>query len=101
MTTPMTTEQMLTELSITFPALWKRRLSEFGPDYAGAQGVWTGQDGGHLMQDGYAIFNSLQNGAPPYNGRVHEAFEAWLENRGWYCECYDGCTHFLLPMEET
>ena len=98
MNTTITTDEMLAELSITFPRLWKRKLSEFGKDYAKAEGVWTGQDG-DLMQDGNPIFNSLANGEPPYNGNVHEGFEAWLQNRGWYCECYDGCTYFLLPWE--
>ena len=92
----LTTAQMMSELTITFPALWKRPLSEFGADYAGQEGVWTGGDG-DKMQDGDPIFCSLANGEPPYNGSVHEGFEAWLANRGWGVDRYDGETYFLVP----
>ena len=53
----------------------------------------------NAMPDGMPIFFSLANGEPPYNGSVHEAFEAWLDRRGWYVETYDGATHHLRPVE--
>lgn len=98
MTYELTTEQMLKELSITFPSLRKRPLSEFGNSYVGMPGVWTGADG-DLMPDGEQIFNTISNGgeAPYWNPPTHEAFEAWLANKGWGWENYDGGTIFLLP----
>ena len=100
MTTELTTAQMLTELSITFPSLRKRPLSEFGHAYIGEPGVWTGTDGGHLMHDGEQIFNTLADGseAPYWNPPIHEAFDAWLANRGWGWENYDGATIWLVPL---
>ena len=95
--TALTTDQLMTELTITFPSLWKRRLSEFGASYAGQAGVWTGQGTPHQMPDGSPIVFDLADGEPPYNGTVHEGFESWLDARGWYCERYDGDTYFLLP----
>jgi hypothetical protein len=55
----------MAELGIVFPGLRKRPLSEFGKEYAGREGIWTGQDTGHDMQDGLPIFNSLANGEAP------------------------------------
>ena len=99
MTTEISTEAMLAELTITFPALWKRPLSEFGKAYAGKPGVWTGADTRHVMQDGEPIFQRVAVvGEPPYiNGPVHQAFEAWLEAKGWTWELYDDGRFHLLP----
>ena len=94
-----TEAQMLADLRITFPTLWTRPLREFGKDFK-REGVWTGEDVA-AMPDGMPIFFSLANGEPPYNGFVHEAFEAWLDRRGWCVETYDGGTHHLLPVEHT
>ena len=100
MTKEMTTDQMLADLSITFPSLWKRRLSEFGPSYLGEPGVWTGIGRPSQMPDGYDIFSSLARGdeAPYWNPPVHEAFDAWLFNRGWGWDNYDGMTIWLVPL---
>lgn len=102
MTTELTTIEMLAELSITFPKLWKRPLSEFGDAYARKPGVWTGADTGHTMPDGEAIFSTLADGSePPYeNPPMHAGFEAWLANRGWAWENFDGATIFLVPLAE-
>lgn len=97
MTTPISTSVMLAELRITFPALWTRPLREHGDSFADMAGVWTGEDVGHLMQDGLPIFFGLANGEPPYDGTVHEAFIGWLARRGWHCERHDGDVYFLLP----
>ena len=96
----LTTDQMLIDLSITFPALRKRPLSEFGKDYAGKPGVWTGAESVPLMPDGEPIFNTLADGseAPYWNPPIHEAFDAWLSNRGWGWENYDGHTIWLVPL---
>lgn len=100
MTIEISTAAMLTELTITFPALWKRPLSDFGNGYAGQPGVWTGADSCHVMQDGDPIFFAAGIGAPPYNdGPVHEAFNAWLQARGWCWDRYDGDTFFLVPSK--
>jgi hypothetical protein len=100
MTIEMTMAQMLAELTITFPTLWKRPLSEFGHACAGKPGVWTGADGSHLMPDGEQIFNTLADGteAPYWNPPIHEAFDVWLANRGWGWENYDGATIWLVPL---
>lgn len=99
MTTELTTKEMLSDLTITFPTLWKRPLSEFGIARAGKSGVWTGSGGGDLMPDGEQIFCTLADGteSPYRNPPFHEAFEVWLSNRGWSWENYDGMTFFLLP----
>lgn len=99
MTKVITTDEMRSELGVTFPSLWTRPLRDFGHSVVDSEGVWTGQDTPHLMQDGLPIFDDLAAGEPPYNGTVHEAFEAWLANRAWYCERYDDTTYFLLPIE--
>lgn len=99
MTTAITTDQMLSELVITFPPLRVRLLREFGTAYAGAEGVWTGQDPTHLMPDGLPIFDDLAAGEPPYDGTVHGAFEAWMANRAWYVERYDDTTYLLRPID--
>ena len=91
-----TEAQMLNDLRVTFPSPPTRPLREFGPEFQ-REGVWTGQDTPHVMPDGDPIFNDLANGEPPYNGRVHEAFGAWLARRGWYVETYDGMTLHLVP----
>lgn len=99
MTNELSIDQMLNELTITFPALRKRRLSELGKEFAGQSGIWTGADSRHLMQDGEPIFQPLAiDGEPPYiNGAVHQAFEAWLHARGWTWARYDGDTFLLRP----
>jgi hypothetical protein len=97
MTSQISTDMMLAELSITFPSLWKRRLSDYGADYAGTAGVWTGQDVGHVMQDGAPIFFDAADGEPPYTDTVHSGFIAWLHNRGWHCVRHDADTYHLLP----
>ena len=96
----ISTDEMLQDLTIAFPALWKRRLSEFGTQYVGQEGVWTGADGPHVMPDGDPIFNTLaHDGEAPYsNPPIHDGFEAWLLDRGWAWENYDGGTFFLLPL---
>ena len=97
MTTEMSTDQMLVELTITFPKLWKRRLSEFGKAYATTPGIWTGADAHHDMPDGDPIFDLLCPDDDFYDGFVHVGFIAWLDARGWGIERYDGDTFFLLP----
>jgi hypothetical protein len=97
MNTPITTDAMLAELSITFPKLWKRPLSEYGTAYAGTPGVWTGQDVGHNMQDGAPIFFDAADGEPPYIDTVHEGFIFWLQSRGWHCVRHDADTYHLMP----
>ena len=85
----ISTDDMLRELAIVFPALWKRRLSEFGASYLHMGGAWTGAASAHVMPDA----------EPPYaNGPIHEGFEVWLSNRGWTWETYDGGTFWLLPL---
>jgi len=102
MTTELTTIEMLADLTITFPNLWKRPLAEFGGDYAGRPGIWTGADTGHKMPDGDAIFNTLADGTEqPYaNPPMHAGFETWLANRGWTWENFDGATIFLMPLSD-
>ena len=97
MTTELSTDNMLADIAIVFPTLWTRRLSEFGSDYAGQEGIWTGADG-DCMPGGEPLFSTMANGEAPYNGPVHEGFERWLENRGWAWEQYDGATFFLIPI---
>jgi hypothetical protein len=97
MTAPITTDLMLIDLGATFPRLWKRRLCEYGSAYAGADGVWTGQDVGHDMQDGTPIFFDAAGSEPPYIESVHEGFIWWLHNRGWHCVRHDADTYHLLP----
>ena len=100
MTAELSTDEMMKELTIVFPTLWKRPLSEFGSAYLHMSGVWTGADGPHVMPDGDPIFNTLADGLePPYtSGPIHDGFEAWLSNRGWSWENYDGATFWLLPL---
>lgn len=97
MTKTISADQMLAELSITFPALWKRPLSEYGSAYAGLVGVWTGQDVSHNMQDGAPIFFDAADNEAPYIETVHGGFIAWLRNRGWRCLRHDADTYHLLP----
>lgn len=85
-------DQMMAELTITFPAMWKRHLSEFGASYAGMTGIWTGADSPHVMPDGESIFNT--------GGEVNDAFGSWLANRGWTCEFIDHGTFALLPLSQ-
>lgn len=88
-------DRLIAELLATFPGLCARPLSDFGaPGWE--RGVWTGGDA--VMPDGLPIFGSLAiNDSDYYNGTVHHAFEAWLQDRGWYIENYDGATHFIVP----
>jgi hypothetical protein len=99
MITEISTTSMLSELTITFPSLRKRPLCEFGKDYAGKPGVWTGTSHGAMMPDGNPLFSTISDGteSPYLNPPIHEAFEAWLSNRGWGWENYDGETIFLEP----
>lgn len=104
-TVPIGTVAMLAELSITFPKLWKRPLCEFGKDYAEVEGVWTGEDTGHVMPDGDPIFSHLADqwhddadrDDAAYDGAVHTGFIAWLKARGWCVERHDGITYHLVP----
>jgi hypothetical protein len=52
------------------------------------------------MPDGELIFDTLADGseATCSNPPVHGAFEAWLSNRGWGWENYDGMTIWLVPL---
>lgn len=101
MTTPMLFEpELLADLLATYPGIHARPLREFGA--AGWEhGVWTGGDA--LMPDGLPIFSTLMQGEETHDGGVHTGFTAWLEARGWYLECYDGGTYFIVPLpaEET
>ena len=75
--------QLLADLHATFPGIFARPLREFGTRWAEVDGIWTG--GEVTMPDGMPMFNSFACPDPDdYNGRVHQAFEAWLEARGWY-----------------
>ena len=91
-TQPITTEQMLADLSSAFPRMWKKPLCDFDRRYAG--GVWTGQDTRNSMPDGEPMFAWVIEGVAD---RVHPGFVAWLSARRWYAEAWDTETWFLLP----
>ena len=96
-----TTEQMLAYLSSAFPTLWTRPLSEFGADWRGKEGVWTGADVSHVMPDGLPIFIEVLTDQPEYGATpVHSAFASWLAARGWGWERYDDTTFFLRPESD-
>lgn len=86
-------EALIADMKSAFPGLLARTGAEFGKDYSGA--VWTG--GEACMPDGMRIL-SYMNESEEYDGGVHEGFTAWLENRGWYLECYDGETYLAYPV---
>lgn len=95
MTHHQTEEALIANLIATFPGLHARPLCEFGAagwDY----GVWTGGEAD--MPDGLPIFSTLMQGEDTHDGGVHTGFTSWLEARGWYLECYDGGTYFIVPV---
>lgn len=88
---------LIADLKALCPELHIRPVSEFGSDYKDWVGVWTGGPGD--MPDGLPIFNSLIHTTDEgYDGGVHDGFTAWLEQRGWYIENYDGQTMFIIPL---
>lgn len=96
----ITQQQMLIDLSASFPALVKRPLAEFGADYAGKDGFWVTEQGQPMMPDSDESLFNWSGGAvddPTYNGFMHTGFEAWLQARGWAWDCYDIGTIFLVP----
>lgn len=99
--TPVSTAEMMADLSIVLPCLQKRRLCDFGADYAEMPGVWTVAADAHVMPDGIRIF--FPEVEPPRTayseGAVHEGFERWLQNRGWIAVRYDRTTFWLLPWD--
>ena len=96
---PLTEAEMLGDLRATFPLLWTKPLRNFGAAYRQREGVWTGRCG-TVMPDGLPIFATVAIPEPQYNGAIHEAFEEWLDIRGWYVETFDGETHHLLPARD-
>lgn len=91
----MSAAGLLIELQLLCPGILAKPLSEFAPGLP--DGIWTGQDGRHVMPDGLPMFCSFANGSEGYTGPLHTGFEEWLSLRGWWVEAYDGCTYFLLP----
>lgn len=88
---------LIADLKALCSELHIRPVSEFGSDYKDWLGVWTGGPGD--MPDGLPIFNSLIHTTDEgYGGGVHDGFRAWLEQRGWYIENYDGQTMFIIPL---
>lgn len=93
----MNTEQMIRELSIVFPSLRMRPLSDFGPAWVGQEGIWTG-GGEAQMPDGEPIFDICDRlGCDEHDMGVHNGFTAWLALRGWAHDRYDNGTFFLVP----
>ena len=92
----MTDEQLIADLTATFPGIWARPAAEFKiPEYQ--HGVWVG---GEADIGDLPIFSSLVcNDPDDYNGRVLHAFEAWLEGRGYELEHYDVDVFFALPAQ--
>lgn len=88
---------LIADLIATYPGLHVRPVREFGADYRDWTGVWTGGPGD--MPDELPIFNELEHGSEDeWDGHVHKGFTAWLEARGWYIECYDAGTYFIIPI---
>jgi hypothetical protein len=89
---------LITELKATFPGIHARPLAEFGYKPC-RHGVWTG--GEAALADGELIFSSLCCNDPDYyDGQVHHAFIAWLDQRGWVVENYDGHVFFIRSKAE-
>lgn len=87
-----TEDALIADMKATFPGLMARHGIEFSSKYPGT--VWTGGEGD--MPDGLPIFAHWSD-AEEYDGGVHRGFTAWLENRGWYLENYDGVTFLAYP----
>jgi hypothetical protein len=86
---------LLADLAATFPGVFARPLREHGS--AGFDfGVWTGGDA--HMPDGMPIFSELLTNEPEYEDGAHAGFRAWLQQRGWTVENYDGETFFIVPF---
>lgn len=89
---------LISDLKATYPRIQTRPLAEFG--YRPCQhGVWTG--GEAAMADGEQIFCSLAcPDSDIYDGHVHRAFTAWLDQRGWFVEAYDADVFFIRSKAE-
>lgn len=99
---PLALDDMLSSLALVYPTLPAMSLSDWDPkNYGNKIGVLTGASAGGEMHDGMPIFHLTADGEGPYDGVVHNDFIAWLHERGWYCERYDGETFFLLPDDGT
>lgn len=95
----ISTDEMMAELTITFPALWKRKLCEFfGAASGDMLGVWSVAAAEHVMPDGEPIFRTPPANAGFWLDRVHVGFEGWLANRGWAWSCFDDYTFWLVPL---
>lgn len=95
---PHTSESdLISELKSTFPGFHARPLSEYGPEYKGRTGVWSGKDGEVFFADGTPVFHAVNS--PAYESGVHVWLHDWLEMRGWYVEDYDGATIFIVTIE--
>lgn len=92
----MTDEQLIADLLATFPGIHAKPAREYGrPEYQ--EGVWLSGDA--AMPDGEDIFCYLACPDPDtYNGTVHIAFEAWLEQRGYSLEWWDDAVYFAVPV---
>ena len=91
----MTDEHLISDLLATFPGVHARPIRECRvPGYQ--DGVWLA--GEAEMPDGFPMFSTLYYGEPEFNGDVHEGFERWLEDRGYWLETYDYGTYFALPI---
>lgn len=93
-------EPMLAELAVTFPGLFARPLEDFTRSYGEGRNWIQAADGGGASIAGEPIFCSWANGEEPYDGSLHKGFIAWLEQRGWGHENYDGATYVLLPLAD-
>ena len=88
--------KLLGELKAAFPGLHVRPLKDLGVP-AFTHGAWVGGDA--VMPDDLPIFSTLVcEDSPEYDGRVHTAFSAWLEARGWYLECWDHGVYMAIPV---
>jgi hypothetical protein len=91
----LTDQELIADLRASFPGIHAEHARQYGiPQYE--QGVWIG--GEAVMPDQSEIFCTLACSDPDiYNGRVHHAFEAWVEKRGYSLDCYDHGTYFAVP----
>lgn len=94
--------ELVTQLEVAFPGIWHRPIREFGTSdwIPKVNGLWiSGHDDQRHdieMPDGLPLSCSIPD-PDFYDGFIHLTFINWLEARGWWYECYDYGTYFLLP----
>ena len=97
----MNIDQLIADILATFPGVVAQKRIQHTTNPAGELSWMIAGEQNAVMSDGKSLFADCSDDAH-YSMGVHVAFDAWLSNRGWYLENYDGFWFWpvALPANE-